>query len=979
MKKTLFVLTILGTGLGLGLSACGTGGGGAPSSSQEDPILNEIRNLSYDPAAKKIVWANVKDAANGYVINIDNGLDIEVPQSVGSLSYSFDSEGNDFAFSIEALIGERGSATNPKKAFTFQNTGDITNIAVEDGKITWDEVSGIQYLIESNGTKQATPITTNEYKLTPGTFNIRVRTYLPESDTRLHINPYYSSWSQKVDGRLLAVPENLKFADGNFSWKAVANATSYSILLGDQEHEVFSTTYSAGLITADMDVQVKANGDPDRKTYDSAWSESKTYKYIPPIDTLRVEDGTLKWDKPEGAVGYKIKVNGIEEKDILKKEEYGNFRAGSSTTVQILPVGDTDLFYSTWSNLMTITLLRSPSLSFDNNTFRWNQVQGAEGYTVRVTEVETGEVSTTKTGVDTFVFNYDFEQEGTYTVEVKANVLSTGTGFYDSKYSNAITVKKLSEPRNPIVTNQPLEANQVMIQTGIVSNASKYFLYADDVKIKESTQPQFNIDVSELNDNKEEVVIKMGIQAIGSFNTTSAYIDSEIREFNITKLAAPKNVAINGGIVTWDAVTNAEKYIVSIDGQRTEVLTNRYQLTDLAEGQHSIYVQSEGNGQNVVTSSHSNVLTVTKLAKPTIAFYQRAKSAGGDFYVEWQSIVGATAYNVKIGSNVYDASTNSYIISDNLDKFAIGQGTQLSVFAIGDGTNTIDGDASNTITILRYAAPTNLSLVTDNLQWDAPTVGGIVANDFTLNVKHNGGSWSELPQTITGNKVSLSEFEAGDYVVQVRANGNIQATTVDSDYSSQFSFTKLGDIENITRTGHRISWDQVAGNLGYEVKIAGETIARTLPANQNYIDVDTIFTKAGTYGITIKAIGDNATIADGKAYTFNQVVTSIPRPEKASGDVWSSDNLEFKYSQAGDTMTFTMEETELATGYRLLVGGVARVEGANPVMAYTMDGTASQFTFNVQYIGGVFADEPVSGDTYYYIDSNFSSAVTIHR
>lgn len=968
MKKTLFVLTILGAGVGLGLTACGTPGGGE-STSQDDPNLYEIRDLKYD--GSKISWSYVKGADKGYVIKVNDGLPIELDS--GTLSYTYDSKGENFPFEIEALVGEKGSESNKKLSLTFTNTGNVENVEVIDGKLVWDPVDNIDgYVIYFNNQQLPEVYKNSEYVLKPGQFSAKIRTYKKSTLSRDN-NPYYSFWSDNVSGRLLATPENLKFADGKFTWKAVANASYYTIRLGDDEHEVFGTSYSVDLITADMDVQVKANGDVEKKTYDSPWSESKTYKYIPPIDTLRVEDGTLKWDKPDGAVAYKIKVNGIEQQNPITKEEYGDFRAGQSTTVQILPLGDTDLFYSTWSNVMSVTLLRSPSLSFENNVLKWNQIPGAEGYTVRITEPVTGKANTFAVGQDEFTYAYDFEKEGTYVAEVKANALSAGTGLYDSKYSNAITVQRLSQPMMPQVTNQPLQANQVMIQTATVANAQKYFLYADDVKIKEANTPIFNIDVASLNDNKEETVIKFGIQAIGSFNNNAAYLDSTIREFNVTKLAAPTNVAINGSSITWDAVTNAEGYIVSIDGERYESLTTSYQLTDLSEGQHSIYVQSKGNGERVITSSHSNVLNVTKLAKPVISFVKRAD---GKFYVEWQAITGATAYNVKIGQNTDSAPTNNWIISDKLNYFPAGQGTQLNVFVVGDGTTTIDSDASNTITILRYAAPENISLVTDNLQWDAPVVGGVTANNFT--VTDNGVA---LPQTITGNKIALTEFEPGSHTIQVRANGNIEGNnnTVDSEFSSQFTFTKLGNIENIVKSGSVISWDQVPGNLGYEVKFAGETLPRKLSTNTNYIDVKDIITHSGTIGISIKAIGDNQLIADGDTYTFNQVVLAIPQPERV--DAFTTDyNYEFVATKSNYDVHVEMEQTSLATQYRLVIGGLQQTPLTNTtgVFDYTMPPGAYKYEFNVVYLGGKFCEDGVNAGIY-YVDSSLSSTFEFTR
>lgn len=970
MKKTLFVITILGAGVALGLSACGAH---QEPASSEDPNLYEIRSLKYD--GQKITWLPVKGADKGYIININNGLDIQL--DAGATSYTYDSEGENFPFKMEALVGDKGSESNKKIEFTFTNTGTVENLKVEDGKLVWDPVDNIDgYVLYYNNAQLPNLLKNSEYALKAGKFSAKVKTYKNSTLPRDN-NPYFSFWSDSVAGTLLATPEDLKFDSTtcSFKWKAVSGATTYALRLGDDEHEVVGTSFAVDLITADMDVQVKANGDDEKKTFDSPWSESKSYKYIPPIDTLRVEDGVLKWDKPDGAAGYKIKIDGIEQSEVLKKEEYSGFTAGQSKKVQILPIGETDLYYSSWSSQITVNLLRSPSLSFENNVLKWNEIPNAEGYTVRITEPDTGKINTFQTGAQELTYHYDFELSGIYTAEVKANVLSTGTGYYDSKYSNPWTIQRLSQPRLIQVTNQPLETNQVMVQAAAVSNASKYYLYVNDVKLKEATTPAFNLDVSEISDSMDEVKVKLGVRSIGSVNTSSraAYLDSDIKEIEVTKLAAPRNVAINGKTISWEAVANAEGYIVSIDGQKYEVTTNQYILGDLSAGNHSIYVQAEGNGTSVVTSSHSNVLNIEKLAKPVVNFYKRAN---GTFYVEWQSISHSTAYNVKVGQNNYDADTSSYEISSNLDKFPEGQGTQISVYAKGNGSNIVDGDASSTVTVLRYKAPTNVQLQTDYITWDTEPVAGVTPNRFTLQFKKDGGNWETWDEVITGNRFAISKLEPGHaYQVQVKANGNIEdnANTIDSDYSSPKSFRILGEITNIQRNGSILSWDPVDHAVGYVVKFSGTTNPVTLDAGINEIDVKDYLTHTGDFTITIYAKGDYVDYADGPANDVAQYVAAIQKPYGPVNE-FGDDRLEFKYSVAGSTVTFIMETTDLATEYRLISGGKVVAHNTTGVLSYTPTGTGNVYYFTVQYAGGQFG---TGTDTNFYLDSAESSSVPV--
>lgn len=933
MKKTLFLAVICS---GLILAGCGS-----------EPEKQEIKNLSYD--GEYISWSSIS-GASGYVINIDQGMDIRVNQSSSTIRYRYDSAGEDFSFSVEALVGERGDSNNPTYEIQFENTGDVLNFRMEDGLLTWDYLDDAEgYQVFVNGQLQSKIVTANTFEVNPGDFNAKVRSYKQDKTMYNNNNRFYSLWTSSVSGKLLEPVTNLSFDSDQFKWKSVTNATSYTIKIGENEFQTTSPNYVTGALTNDLSVQVRANGDPTRNLYNSKWSVPKEYKYIPALTTIRVENGALVWDKPENATKYKIKVNGVVQEQLLTTEKYDQIQPGVSTTIQVLPVADTELFYSSWSNPMTINILRSPSITYENNVIKWNAIPGAEGYSINIVKDKDREENFT-VGSGTLTYNYDFELTGAYEVRVKATIIATGNGVYESKYSNTLNFSHLATPSMPTVINQPLEENQVMISSVIVANASKYYLYSNDVMIKESSTPVFNVDIRTINDSSDEVVVKLGIKAVGSVNDNDIYLDSDIREFTVTKLAAPKNLEINGNQLTWSNVTNADRYIVTIDGVRTEVTSNYYTITDIAAGQHSIYVQAEGNGENVISSSHSNGLTVTKLAKPVIS----TTKVGEKFYIQWQAIEGATAYNVTLGNQYDTAPSNSFIISDKLNYFTAGQGTQVSVYAKGNGSTIMDSDPSNTQTILRYEAPTNLSLTSDNLIWNAPSVGSVVANNFSL-VVDNGD-----PINLTGTTYSLANFTAGKHTVKIKANGRVDNLTIDSDYSSEFSFTKLGGITGLTKNGTTLSWDAVDGASAYEVKLSQDS----LPVSVNTNSFDVSYSRAGTYAISVAAKGDNMTVADGEKLSFNQVVRNITAPVKDST---------FTIERVGDEVMIQMNGNELATAYVLYVGGALAQVNQTGIFYYTVTPESLSYSFQVAYLGGKFGS-----DGNYYIDSNKSAEVIIN-
>jgi hypothetical protein len=72
------------------------------------------------------------------------------------------------------------------------------------------------------------------------------------------------------------------------------------------------------------------------------------------------------------------------------------------------------------------------------------------------------------------------------------------------------------------------------------------------------------------------------------------------------KLDAPKNVAINNGIVTWDSVEGAEEYIVYVGTQQFTVTTTTFNLgsLNLGAGNHTVYVVAKAGDKLSLPSSN---------------------------------------------------------------------------------------------------------------------------------------------------------------------------------------------------------------------------------------------------------------------------------------------------------------------------------------------------------------------------------------
>lgn len=949
MKKflTILVCLLMVLGVSFSLSAC-----------SNDDGAKSITNLTYN--GETITWSSVKNAKN-YKIRINNGTESVVSQAEGKVSYRYNSDGEDFDFSIEAVIKE-GSDKNPTYQIRFENIGQVTELAVDQGTLTWKALEGAEkYEIMYNGDIVSSDIGTTSYTMKTGEFSYKVRALKGLAESTDGNIPYYSIWSDAIIGTLLTAPTNLTYDSEVFTWEKVNGATSYVVKIGNEEFTTTTNRYEYVAGKDDFKVSVRAVGNVSERIYDSPYCESKEYTYIAPIEGLNVVDGVLKWTASANAVRYKIKVNGIVNNEELTTNEYAALSSGSSYRIQILPIGKSDFYFSHWSNEITVNILRSPVVSYSDGVIRWNQVTGCAGYELKITKGDTV-VHTTAVGEETFVYDYAFEDAGDYLVYVKATTLGTG-GVYESKYSTAYSVKRLATPTNEQIINRPLEQNQVSVTFTPSVGASGYALLADGVEIATITSGSaFSVDLTKMTNKTEESVVNFKILARGSVTTAGAILDCKVPlEFNVTKLATPQNLTINGNQISWDSVNNTSKYVLTIDGKRTEVTTTSFTLTDLSSGTHSVFVQAMGNGEEVITGGFSNSLSLKKLATPANLVITKG-------LLTWDTVANATAYKVVLGTETYNADATSFDLLGYESYISEGKGTQISVYAIGNGTDVINSDVSATKTISKYNRPSNVKVNGDNLVWNPSSVNSINCNSYKLFISKDGSA--EYTVQVTGSSYSMSNFEAGNYTVKVVALGDF-VQTVNSPESNSFAFTKLAAISEVTKSGSTYTWDAIAGASGYEIKLSRDATWTSINTN-SYTPT---FTTEGEFEVSVRAVGNGADMIDSDVYSFTQRVSRLTQPVKQDA-MTNSNAFKVEVSEK-NTIIVTVKKQNGATGYKIFVGGiesnnVVSQTDTEIVYSYTMITVGATYKVQVQVLGNQFAS---NGN--YMMDSNKSTEVTV--
>lgn len=897
-----------------------------------------IKNLTYNGEA--ITWSSVKGAKQ-YKIKIADGADLIVSQAEGTVSYLYDSKGEDFNFSVEAVIKD-GSDKNPRFSLTFTNIGQVQNLKVKDDKLVWDTLTDSDsYQIMYNGKIESQTVGVNEYPLKVGVFKYKVRALKGNSEAVDGNNKYYSVWSQPLDGTVLSAPTEITYDSETFRWTAVKDAVSYQIKIGTEEFTSTENSFVYAAGTKDFNISIRAMGNPADGLYNSAYGEEMSYTYLKKITSINVDSGTLVWDAVENAAKYKIKIGGITENQLLTTNRYDKLQSGTSYRIQVLPIGTSDFYFSQWSTEITVNILRAPAVSFGDNVIRWDEVSGSSGYEV-VIEKGGETLKTDSVNSESRIYNYSFDEAGEYSVKVKALSL-TGGGIYESKYSVPFRVKRLASPTEVVVTNQPLEQKQVSVSFNPVAESSGYKLKANGAEISDITEgSSFAVDISIMTSEIAESTVNFEVLAKGSITATAAILDSSASTVSVTKLATPQNVSISGRVVSWDNVSHTSKYVVTVNGKRTEITTNSYTFTDLAAGDIAVYVQAMGNAQNIVTSGYSNVINARKLAKPT----NLTLNANG--LLSWDVVNGATSYSVSIGQQKLTPDTNSVNINSHLSNIIEGQGVQISVYAQGNSETIIDSDSSDTKTLSRYTRPTAVQLSGDNLVWQGAAVNGIPAKNYLLYIDQN------QPITLQATSYALTNFTAGTHTVKVVTVGN-RVDTIDSPQSDTFTFTKRGEIENLVRVDGKYTWDAVSG-ASYEVTFGDATPVITAEAQ-----LTVPFVKAGQYAVKIKVLGNDADIADSDTTTFQQKVSAITTPVRDS---------DFRLVKDGNKVTITITGEQNVAGYQFIVSGVVN-EQTEKTFEYTMTTAGATYLFKVVFVGQKFIGDVL------FINSNPSAEITI--
>ena len=301
------------------------------------------------------------------------------------------------------------------------------------------------------------------------------------------------------------------------------------------------------------------------------------------------------------------------------------------------------------------------------------------------------------------------------------------------------------------------------------------------------------------------------------------------------KLAAPV-LTLDDNVVTWSAVTNADKYIVSVDDETIETADTSYVIIMSAPGTKVIKVKAVANDSaKYADSDYSQavtyVLSVQTLAAPVL-------SVNGT-QVSWNAVANAIAYDVFVD----DAETAVRVNGTSYDMSQASVGTHtVQVMAIAGSAfyenSSLSVAASVTIDPAQLATP----IVTADgnvFKWAAiPDASGyeVFVNGVSVGV-----------QTETGYELNATEYRV--YKVTVKAISDSKDFT-DSELSAEAIYehvkpTLAAPILSVD--DGVVSWLANANASGYKV-FANDELVATIS------ETSYAFTEPGNYIVRVMAI-----------------------------------------------------------------------------------------------------------------------------
>ena len=528
------------------------------------------------------------------------------------------------------------------------------------------------------------------------------------------------------------------------------------------------------------------------------------------------------------------------------------------------------------STAIKVEVLENPTLYVKDGVVNWNAIQNVSSYKLFINTESKGANFIELSGQTTnFELGSNYSAGAYYfNIQSIGNEISTLTAEFDeNKEKEFIKLDSIA---------QIYVANGVVVYDENVANSGYNYIYTMFIKPNQSNavEEQYSNDLNtlfELGDNFDgglQYYIRVRVSG-----DDDKYLNSDLSNYCYTsneklptKLDSPQRVYVSNGKLTWTSVPYSSYYRINLSGQTNVINTiNTYfDISYISSGTYLAAVKAIGDSDylNSTPTENSQIVKLSNISNLTFS----------DGYLSWD-YESASNYRVVVNDVEIEITNQNTKIENgkvkyNLSGFDAGN-YAVYVYNYG-GENKISSAKTETLSLTKLSAPTNLTIENEVLKFDAVEnstgyfieVNGIIIDDFV------------------SNTVPVSSFLTSDsdiYEIRVMAIGSRDGDNkfISSEYSNVLIVTSP-DAPIITavetsknKFSGKITWDTVENADYYKVYVKYYTKSVDELGNIEYsFDKTTSIAKAVLYDYE-QILSEDNEYEDYSVYKVNDTYCNI--------------------------------------------------------------------------------------------------------